>query len=619
MAEGGLRLNWPWRGPGSSGRAPGLIGALALGSLLVGVSASSVLARSTAAKPLPLSASCPGISVYPSPNTRTASPTTQISFRNVSPNLISGGEVTVTGSSSGSHSGRWVADSDQRGASFYPAQPFKAGETVTVTTPLSVCGTTGEDFNFEVASPPGPLAKAPAATPTPTPKLVQPTITYASQPGVKVPKLEIKKASNLGGEYIFEAPKGGTKLGGPMILNAKGQQVWFEALPPEVSASDVRVQSYEGKPALTWWKGTITQGLGYGEDVIMNSSYQVVATVKAGNGYQADLHEFQLSDSGTTAWVTAASTIGWNLKPEGGPEDGAVVDGIVQEIDIATGNVLREWHSLDHVAPSLSSIAYADTSPYDYFHVNGIDPLSSGVAIISSRNTDAVYALNEATGKVLWSLGGKHSSFTMGKGTKFALQHNPQLHGKDTLSLFDDEDAGPSSTPARAIVLHLNYKTRHVTLERSYSHQGLVVPAQGNIQLLANGDAFIGWGSGNYTSEYSKSGRLLFDATYGASVNSYRAFLDTWKGTPATPPSVVASAKDGHVTAYVSWNGTTETASWELLGGPSASSLTTLATARKSGFQTTIRLTTDPAFLEVVAMSARGKALGTSAVISPSA
>jgi hypothetical protein len=592
---------------------------LALAPLLASCAGTIAPATSTArtGKPLATSATCPGVSVYPSPNTKTASPTTQISFRNISPATISDGTVTVSGSKSGSHTGRWVADSDQKGASFYPTEKFAAGETVTVSTALPVCGTSGTTFKFGVAVPAGPLAKAPAAAPTP--KLDQPTTSYATMPGVKVPKLKVTVPSSLGGGYIFESPQGGTTLGGPMIVNGKGQVVWFDPLPPEVVAADFRIQTYEGKPALTFWEGKITVGTGVGEDIIMNSSYQIIKTITAENGYSADLHEFLLADSGTVDWTTSFSTIGWNVKSNGGPKNGAVTDSVVQEIDIATGNVLFEWHSLDHAPLSLSNQPYSDTASYDYFHVNAIDPLKSGIVLVSSRNTSTVYGVAQDTGKVLWRLGGKESSFTMGPGTSFNLQHSTQMHGRNTISIFDDEDVSPKDAPARAIFLHLNFKTHKATLERAYTDPGPVVQAQGNVQLLANGDVFVGWGSGSSTSEFSKSGKLLFNGYFGSTLTSYRAYLEKWVGTPTTAPSVATSkGSNGDLTVYASWNGSTQTRSWEVLGGSDAANLSTLATAKSNGFQTRIQLPSTPAVLQVVAEGSNGQALRSSATISTS-
>jgi hypothetical protein len=594
-----------------------LVGLLPILASCAGLAAAT--SARTTGRSLQEAASCSGVSVYPSPGTKTASPTTQISFRNVAPSGVSQGQVKVSGSKSGSHPGRWVSDSDQDVASFYPNQKFVAGEKVTVSSNLHLCGAPGKPYSFEIAVPPGPLAKAPVTFPTPTPTLDQPTVSYASMPGVDVPKLKVTMPASLGGGYIFESPQGGTKLGGPMIVNGKGQLVWFEPLPPTVVAADFRVQKYQGHPVLTFWEGKITDGDGTGEDIVMNSSYQVIKTIKASNGYSTDLHEFLLSSSGTSAWVTAFNTVGWNLSPKGGPRNGAVLDWIVQELDVATGNVLFEWHSLDHVPLSLSNQAYANTAVYDYFHVNSIDPLQSGIVVVSSRNTSTVYGVASATGRVLWRLGGEQSSFKMGRGATFALQHNALMHGTNTMSIFDDEDASSSKKPGRAILLHLDFKTGHATLVRAYSHKGLLVPAQGNFQILANGDVMIGWGSGNYTSEYTRSGKLLFDAYFGTTVTSYRAYLYHWVGTPTSAPSVATAKESGNgLTVYVSWNGSTQTRSWKLLGGPDSADLTPLATVKSKGFQTGIHLQTVPAAIQVVAQGANGKALRSSAVITPS-
>ncbi|MGH7704528.1 MAG: arylsulfotransferase family protein [Candidatus Dormibacteria bacterium] len=568
-------------------------------------------------KPLPTSASCSKVSVYPSPGTRTASTTSQISFRNVSPSALSAGHVQVSGSQSGDHSGRWVADSDGRGASFYPSTPFQAGETVRVKTGLHICGAARSTFRFTVARPPATPPKAPGKSGPPPTKLDQPVETFASLPGVQVPKLEVKVPNSLGGDYLFETPHGVTTLGGPMIVDGKGNVVWFQPLPPEVIATDFRERTYKGKPVLTYWKGQVITGHGEGEDVIMNSSYQVIKTIGPGNGYQADLHEFLLTSQGT-AWVTAYQTVGWNLQAVGGPQDGAVLDGIVEEVDVASGNVLFEWHSLDHVAISLTNQSYSAGTPFDYFHVNSIDPLKSGVVVISSRNTSTVYSVAQATGRVLWRLGGKASSFRMGRGTGFNLQHNAVMRGPNSISIFDDEDAPQSKKPARGILVHLNFGKRRASLEHAYQHGTLLVPAQGDVQLLPGGEVLVGWGSGSYTSEYSKSGKLIFDAYFGSSINSYRAYAYSWVGTPTTAPGVATSTSaNGGLTVYASWNGSTQTAKWEVLGGSSAEHLTPLATVKRNGFQTTIQLSTSPAKIQVVAEAANGKELGRSEVVGP--
>ena len=116
-----------------------------------------------------------------------------------------------------------------------------------------------------------------------------------------------------------------------------------------------------------------------------------------------------------------------DLSSVGGPKEGTVLDGIVQEVDIETGEVLFEWHSLDHVGLD----EYLEMTRYDYFHINSIDVDHDSNLLISSRNTSTVYKVDRRTGKILWRLGGKSSDFEMGEGARFALPAlRPPLPGR---------------------------------------------------------------------------------------------------------------------------------------------------------------------------------------------
>ena len=587
-----------------------------LASLATGCGASSVSGVA-----LDSAASC--ASVYPSPGTYTASTKSQVSVRGVDWGSSTSAQIRIVGATSGQVSGLWVADSDGHGASFYPAKPFTAGETVRVIVGVPICGAKADTMSFIIAHAPGPLApstappSAPAAASKP---FDQPTVIYASRPDLKIPKLAVKVPANFNGQYIFETPRGGTTSGGPMIVGGHGHLVWFHPLPIGISAMDFRSQTYDGQPVLTWWEGGINpqngEALG-GRFVIMNSKYQIIKTFDVANGYASDEHEFLISPSGTTAWIVAANVVGTDLAKLGGPRNGAVIDQIAQEVDLATGNVLFEWHSLDHVPVTDSYQGFTPSAPYDYFHMNSIDPSSSGTVVISSRHTHAVYAVDKHTGTIRWELGGKHSSFTMGPGARFALQHDARMHGTNTISIFDDEDASPNYAPGRAITLHLDLANKRATLVRSLTHDGLKVFAMGNVQLLGNGDTMVGWGFGSATTVFSPTGTRLFDATFGTTINSYRAYLLPWSGTRTTVPSIAAQRARGRVTVYASWNGSTDTARWQVLGGSSAKSLRPLATARRSGFQTDITLPTAPKVVRVVAEDDAGQSLKGSAVITP--
>ena len=115
---------------------------------------------------------------------------------------------------------------------------------------------------------------------------------------------------------------------------------------------------YKGETVLTWWVGHHT-GYGQGECVICDSSYREINGFVAGNGYKGGPPRVPHHPQ-DTALITIYNKVGRDLSSVGGPVDGTVLDGIVQEVDIETGEVLFEWHSLDHV--ELSEHSYTPTT-----------------------------------------------------------------------------------------------------------------------------------------------------------------------------------------------------------------------------------------------------------------
>ena len=105
---------------------------------------------------------------------------------------------------------------------------------------------------------------------------------------------------------------------------------------------------------LTWWQGTGLGGLSTGVDYIYNSRYRQIATVQAGGGLSADGHEFLITPQ-NTALILSYTSATADLTSIGGPPNQTVINGVVQEISIATGKVLFSWNSADHVPYSEAS------------------------------------------------------------------------------------------------------------------------------------------------------------------------------------------------------------------------------------------------------------------------
>ncbi len=556
------------------------------------------------------------VNAFPIPGGRVASPSTQITFRGVPVSQF--GAISVTGSRSGPHPGRVLSDSDGQGGSFLPTQPFKAGETVTVRTSMNIAGGHSGTYSFNVADPAGPIK---AAAPMIAPRVQGDIQRFASAPQLFAPTVHVTKrptkSAAPGG--LFVAPQAGPVQRGPEILGPYGGLVWFKSVPKGQSATDFRPQTYRGQPVLTWWQGTINGGVGTGQDEIYSSSYRPVATIQAGNGIRADLHEFQLT-SQNTALITAYYPVYWNTAPikNGSPHD-LVLDSVAQEIDIPTGLVLWQWDSLDHV-PVSNSYQFAPPQaghPWDYFHINSVAQNPDGSLLISGRNTWAVYDVSHQTAATNWTLGGKASTFAMGHDTPFMFQHDARLLGSDEITIFDD-GAGPPIVHkrSRGITLRLDYSHKTATLVLQDEHQpGLLAEYEGSVQPMANGDNFVGWGGVPNLTEFNSRGRPVFDARFVGENSSYRAYRYQWHGMPVTRPSVAARRKGSKTTVYASWNGATRVARWQVLGGGSPKRLRAVTAGRKTAFETGIRLPRGERYVAVRALDSRGHVLGTSATV----
>jgi hypothetical protein len=443
---------------------------------------------------------------------------------------------------------------------------------------------------------------------------------FHSRPDLKPPGIHLDtRSSDVSPGYVFVAPKLRVTQAGPEILDNNGQVVWFKPLDAK-DVSDFRVQTYQGKPVLTWWRGRAPQGVGGGYYVIYDSTYHQIAQVRAGHGLIGDLHEFHITPR-DTALITVYKRRPADLRPIGGPRDGKVFDGIIQEIDIASGRVLFEWHSWPRVGLKESYAAPpapAETRPYDYFHINSIDLEPNGNLLVSARNTHTLYEIDRKSGKILWRLGGKHSSFRLGPGTSFGWQHDARRLPDGTISLFDNDAAPALARFSRVLVLRVDLAAKRVTLVRSLRHpKPLLVPFEGNAQFLPNGHVFVGWGATSYFSEFDADGHLVLDGRIGllgapgTEADTYRAYRFQWKGEPTDSPALTINGGS----AYVSWNGATEVATWELLAGPGPDQLSVVAAAPKRTFETGMPVPSGAADVEVRALGADGQVLGTSRVL----
>ncbi|HTA35964.1 MAG TPA: arylsulfotransferase family protein [Solirubrobacteraceae bacterium] len=560
------------------------------------------------------------VTVSPEPDSRDASVATQISM--LGPPASALAEVTVSGSSSGAHTGRLVAYSQGDGASFVPSKPFTQGETVTVHAELREgARTIPFAWRFTAAVQDHGGHAGGSARPAPQQAAYQ---SFRSRPDLRPPTVAVTThAPGTAPGEIFLAPYSGPGQYGPMILAEDGSLLWFDPLSPSgTRAADFRVQQYEGKPVLTWWQDPLSAGgSSKSGEVIMDSSYRRIAVVRAGNGYQPDLHEFQITPRGVGI-ITVYDGIDCDLSSVGGATNAAVADTLFQEIDLKTGAVMYEWHSLDHVPLSdsyASPKGASRTTPFDFFHINAVDVRANGELLVDARNTWAAYDVDPRSGQIRWRLGGKRSSFTMGAGTRTAWQHDAREQPDGTFTFFDNGATPAVHSQSRALQVRVDAGAKTVTLVREQPHPAtpLLAGSQGNVQALANGSWIVGWGEEPYFSEFGANGQLLLDAHLPATYESYRTYRLPWSGRPSEPPalSIVRAGSGGGATVYASWNGATEVVSWRVLAGATTASLAPVGGAARSGFETAIALPSLASgdYVELQALNAAGAVIGASA------
>ncbi len=457
------------------------------------------------------------------------------------------------------------------------------------------------------------------AAPTPRPEAIW---SFRSRPDLRPPAVYVEsRGRGTSPGYIFLAPKKGPDEVGPgqdgtMMLDEEGRLTWFRPAPPgPPDTMNFRSQVYRGERVLTWWEG-VHGGYGNGEYVICDGSYREIERFPAGNGLNGDHHEFIITPR-NTALVAVYNVVPYDLSTLGGPADGRVLEGVAQEIDVASGEVLFEWHSIEHVDPGESYMTPVDdpANRFDYFHINSIEEDADGNWIVSARRTSAIYKIDRQTGEVIWRLGGKKSDFRMGEGAAFNYQHDARRRPDGAITLFDNHsfyENGVQTGRSRGLALEVDEGAMTASLAQEYvGGSEDMADTQGNMQTLPNGNVFVGWGSEPYLSEYDGEGNLLFNANFDPWAESYRAFRLPWTGRPDDAPAVAAETGEGEkVTLYASWNGATEVASWRVLAGPSPDRLRVLNTVARRGFETIIATRSTEPYVGVQAEDSSGQTLG---------
>lgn len=484
---------------------------------------------------------------------------------------------------------------------------------------------------------------------------------FRSRPDLAPPRLNITIPATAQVEqgYLFVAPfaglqdtpdeQHGPRQAGPYIFRDNGDLIWSGYGLYSIWATNFRAARWNGQDVLFSFEGDHNPlyGHGHGHVTFMNQRYETIRQLRAGNHKLMDKHEFTIINE-MTGLIQIYQPVPRDLTPWGAkPEQQWIVNAIFQEIDIATGKVLFEWSSLDHVDPSESVLpitkgqagaGYNSSDSWDYFHINSIDKDAEGNYLLSARDACALVKINGTDGSVIWRLNGKKSDFAMGKNTTFCFQHHArwlsQSPSSEVISLYDNSAHGSESSSGSDLataptssgkILRLNTTSSAVELVQAFyppPGTNLRSKSQGSTQILPNGNALVNWGSEGAMTEYLSNGTAIFHAymdsgELGLGVQNYRAFRFNWTGLPSEDPAIVAlEKKDGSGTqVHVSWNGDTETKAWRFfeVGGGGEREL--LRKVERTGFETAFLVERRAVrFVSAEAVDANGEVLTRTAV-----
>ena len=220
---------------------------------------------------------------------------------------------------------------------------------------------------------------------------------------------------------------------------------------PLAATTNLFVQSLDGEPVLTGWRGVGSNiGHGHGSVSILDSTYTELYTVhprpsiKTPDGSifdcYADLHESLITDRGTML-VTIVNVTTADLSPVGGPVEGWVFDTFFMEVDFKTNRTLFQWSPLAAGIPinstmqPLNSTGVSPENPFDWFNMNSVQRVGTSY-LANSRHTWSTYMI-DSTGKAEWAIQGQD-------GGDFLLPEEARFVGIPLLSFDRTADKMPS-------------------------------------------------------------------------------------------------------------------------------------------------------------------------------
>jgi hypothetical protein len=268
--------------------------------------------------------------------------------------------------------------------------------------------------------------------------------------------------------------------------------------------------------------------------VLKDESFNVMGSYQAGNGYNADTHDFELLPNGHALIEIYDTTpvVDMSKLVPGGFPAAVPNQSVIQEVDL-DGNVVWQWRSLDHIPVTDSYQTLTNANIGDYIHLNSLQfDDRDGNLIVSLRNTSEVIKISRVTGDILWRMMGKHNQFAFTNGipgntdpATFQVQHNAGRLPNGNLTIFDNGYSTHSDPSynflrpySRAVEYVIDETNKTAELVWAYRHNpDIITYNQGTVERLPDGHSIIQWAAANSTepalamSEVDANANLVAD------------------------------------------------------------------------------------------------------------
>ncbi len=264
---------------------------------------------------------------------------------------------------------------------------------------------------------------------------------------------------------------------------------------------------------------------------ILNSRFQEIDTIRAGNGYLLDIHELQVDKNTGHYFILAQENVEVDMSDsvEGGNPKAMVLGMIVQELD-ENKNVVFEWKTLDYLPITAAKGQNLKSNKIDYAHCNAIELDTDTTLLLSTRHLNEIERIDRRTGKLIWRLGpnATFNDFTILNDTiGFTYQHDIRRQQNGNITLYDNGNLRGSDTSySRALEYELDEDHKTARLVWQYrSPSNTYGGFMGSVQRLSDGNTLIGWGGNVITfTEVNMSKDKVMEVSIAPWAFSYRAF-----------------------------------------------------------------------------------------------